>query len=89
MVKSLESPKSPESDDDARIVISKELAHVSWKTRSICLRHGESFHWKERCEICHYLIRFQERTLKTLEKQFQPKAHPINVGNLNGGVSFG
>jgi hypothetical protein len=34
---------------------------VEWKTRSLCLRHGARFHWKNRCARCHYFIRFQER----------------------------
>lgn len=34
---------------------------VTWKMRSLCLRHGDRFHWKNRCGSCHYLIRFQER----------------------------
>jgi hypothetical protein len=32
-----------------------------WQTRTLCLRHGEKFHWKNRCARCHYLIRFQAR----------------------------
>jgi len=36
---------------------------VEWKTRSLCLRHGQRFHWKDRCPRCRYLIRFQVRSV--------------------------
>jgi hypothetical protein len=32
-----------------------------WHMRSLCLRHGEGYHWKSRCAHCRYLIRFQTR----------------------------
>ena len=31
------------------------------QTRTLCLRHGERFHWKSRCASCRYLIRFHAR----------------------------
>jgi hypothetical protein len=34
---------------------------VTWKMHSICLLHGERFHWKNSCSRCRYRIRFQAR----------------------------
>lgn len=34
-----------------------------WQTRKLCLLHGEIFRWKSRCARCHYMIRFQTRSV--------------------------
>jgi len=46
---------------DARGKEDKIDENVEWKTRRVCLRHGEKFWWKNRCRRCHYLITFQVR----------------------------
>jgi hypothetical protein len=35
--------------------------NIGWKTRRLCLLHGERFLWKNRCRHCNYLIAFQAR----------------------------
>jgi hypothetical protein len=46
---------------DTRGKENRNEEKVTWKMHSLCLRHGERFHWKNRCARCHYLIRFQMR----------------------------
>lgn len=35
--------------------------NIKWKTRRVCLLHGEGFRWKNRCRRCRHLIAFQVR----------------------------
>ena len=35
--------------------------NIKWKTRRLCLLHGERFRWKNRCRRCRHLITFQVR----------------------------
>ena len=46
---------------DARGEENRIKETAKWITRRICLFHGESFHWKDRCRHCRYLISFQVR----------------------------
>jgi len=46
---------------DARGKEGKVEENIKWKTRRLCLLHGERFQWKNRCRRCRHLITFQVR----------------------------
>ena len=46
---------------DARGKENKIAENIKWKTRRLCLLHGERFRWKSRCGRCRHLIAFQVR----------------------------
>jgi len=52
--------------NDARGKEGKIEENTKWKTRRLCLLHGERFRWKNRCRRCRHLITFQVRLKEKL-----------------------